>query len=472
MAQELDLGHSVLRIRDSNLQLCLAASAHLSHPMSNGTPAIHADLHVSTLDDIWITEGPELKLCFFVWGAWDRDVLVSFVSMLSAKIRDMKIWSELGFSADATTDEDAENIGTFGFHWLEISLRKDRPDHRSITRRTLPDSMINPPDVCPPPDVPVVTLSSIDVQLEYRLCEGGTTQNQGLYLSDLNTLGRRSDICEQHFQLLETGIRRLVISSSFKDPTIHVSKQAPTKSLTNLFPVVFNPGYRDAMNQRGTTIPTLTRSMSSMLLGSNNPSIKARFANLLQLDHSPHTDESTARPEAPLVRSAVHASFWRAALKNVSRPRHYKRKGSTVSASASSSRVADQENDVPPLSMDQHFGNETLELLDNLEDQAYPRHVESDEILLNSEPDSEDQLFDNVSDIGFTDTGSGESTQTSLDTLLSTQASSEDFDGDHEAMMLSSPGELADYEEDSVADYDACEDMQSYDTDMIMADDF
>jgi hypothetical protein len=210
--------------------------------------------------------------------------------------------------------------------------------------------------------------------------------------------------------------------------------------------------------------------MSSMLLGSTNPSVKAQFANLLQLNRSSHIDDTTVQPEVPRLRSAVHASLWRAALKNVPRPKHPKSQGSVTSTSSRSNRVAEQEKAVTRFSMDQQSENETLELLDPSENQVYPTHEESDECLLNSEPESEGQLFDNVSDIGFTDTG--ESTQTSLDTLFSTQGSSRNFDDDHEAMMLSSPGGLADYEEDFVGDYDACGDMESYDTDMIMADNF
>ncbi|KAJ5570920.1 hypothetical protein N7535_004580 [Penicillium sp. DV-2018c] len=472
MAQELDLGHSVLRIRDSNLQLCLAATAHLTHAI--GTPAIHIDIHVSNLDEIWITEAQKLRFRLFIWGDWHRDELLTFITTSSAELRDMKIWSELGFSAEATIHEGVENIDPSGFHWLEISLRKDHQNHFSMKGRALPDSMVNPPDVCPPPDVPVATLNSIDVHLEYGLCKKGRPKNEDFSVFDLSTLGQRSDIDGQLFRLLENGIQRLVISSSFKDPTIHVSKQAPSKGLTDLFPAVFNPGYRDVMNQRGTIIPTLTRSMSSMLLGSNSPSIKTHFANLLQLDHSPYTDESTAQSEVPLVRSAVHASIWRAALKNVPRPRQPKRQGSAISASARSSRITEQVNAMPSLSMDQQPENETLELLDTLGDKTCSWNDESDECLLNSESDSEGLLFDGISDIDLTDTG--ESTQTSLDTLfstqMSTQVSSEHFDDNHEAMMLSSPGGLAEYEEDSMADYDACDNMESYDADMLMADDF
>jgi hypothetical protein len=129
----------------------------------------------------------------------------------------------------------------------------------SINGRTLPDSMINPPDLCPPPDVPVAILTSIDIQLEYQLCGESTPQAQGFSFFDLDTLGQELSIpCEQRLRLLEIGIQRLFISSSIKDPTIRVSKQASTKSLTDMFPAVFSPRYRDVSSNPSNTSYGLT----------------------------------------------------------------------------------------------------------------------------------------------------------------------------------------------------------------------
>lgn len=72
MAQKLDLGQCTLRIRDSKLQLHLAASAHFTQPPSHGTLQIPIDLsELSNLESVWITEAPELELRFFVGGNWD-----------------------------------------------------------------------------------------------------------------------------------------------------------------------------------------------------------------------------------------------------------------------------------------------------------------------------------------------------------------------------------------------------------------
>lgn len=95
MAQTLDLGRSTLRIRDSKLQLHLAASAHFTQPPSHGTPQIRIDLaQFSNLESVWITEAPELELRFFVGGNWDRDKVAIFVSKLSSKLCDIEVRAE------------------------------------------------------------------------------------------------------------------------------------------------------------------------------------------------------------------------------------------------------------------------------------------------------------------------------------------------------------------------------------------
>lgn len=92
MAQQLDLGHSTLRIRESKLQLHLAASAHFTQPPSHGTLRIPIDLsELSNLESVWITEAPELELRFFVGGNWDGNRMTVFVSRLNSKLCDMEV---------------------------------------------------------------------------------------------------------------------------------------------------------------------------------------------------------------------------------------------------------------------------------------------------------------------------------------------------------------------------------------------
>jgi hypothetical protein len=92
MAQKLDLGRSTLRIRDSKLQLRLAASANFTQPLSYGAPQIPIDLsHLPNVESVWITEAPKLELRFFIGGNWDRNEAATFISRLRSKLCDMEV---------------------------------------------------------------------------------------------------------------------------------------------------------------------------------------------------------------------------------------------------------------------------------------------------------------------------------------------------------------------------------------------
>lgn len=90
MAQKLDLGHSTLRIRNSKLQLHLAASAYFTQPPSHGSLQIELP-ELENLESVWITEAPELELRFFVGGDWDGTEMTAFVSRLSSRLCNMEV---------------------------------------------------------------------------------------------------------------------------------------------------------------------------------------------------------------------------------------------------------------------------------------------------------------------------------------------------------------------------------------------
>ena len=92
MAQKLDLGRSTLRIRDSKLQLRLAASANFTQPLNHGAPQIPIDLsHLPNVESVWITEAPELELRFFIGGNWGQNEAAAFISKIRGKLWDMEV---------------------------------------------------------------------------------------------------------------------------------------------------------------------------------------------------------------------------------------------------------------------------------------------------------------------------------------------------------------------------------------------
>ncbi|KGO68481.1 hypothetical protein PITC_071060 [Penicillium italicum] len=510
MAQTLDLGRYTLRIRDSKLQLHLASSAHFIQPPSHETPKIPVDLaQSSNLESVWITEAPELELRFFVGGNWDRDKVAVFVSKLSSKLCDMEIWSDLGFSVELKTGGCGHGIDTSGLNCLELALHRECRVRNNTTGRTLPSSMTKPPDACPPSGVPVATLASIDIQVEYRFqakdiprardCSKleidllGQEQSVGVGFQGLARMAKAATLhgegssetlesqtacisgdksepsCEELFRLFDIGIQRLVISNSIKDPTIRVSQQDTIKSFADISPAVFDLGYRDAINQRGVTIPTITKAISSMLAGNKDPSTNAKLANFLELTHSHHTGHLTIQPQLPSCRTALLSSLWRVLQKNVPKTKPMKRRASMLSTEHLSNGLAGLDEPVRLVSTgQQQSDNGNIGLRRSFPTEHHEDNEESNMYLLTSE--SEGQLLDNFSEASFTDIG--ESTQTSLDTLFSTIESSQTSYGDNETMLLSEHGKFVDYTGSYATDYDPREDMEAHDTDIIMAHDF
>jgi hypothetical protein len=220
------------------------------------------------------------------------------------------------------------------------------------------------------------------------------------------------------------------------------------------------------MNQRGVTIPIITKAVSSMLAGNKDPSTQAKLADLLELTRSHHPDELTIQPQLPSCGTAVLSSLWHVAQKNVPKTKPIRRRASMLPAECLSTGLTGLNETVSRMSTDQQqsgSGNPGLGRSFQAQDHE---GEESDVCLLNSE--SEDQLLDNFSETSFTDIG--DSTQTSLDMLLSTIGSSQTSYGEHDTMLLSDHGELADYMGNYMTDYDPRGDMEAYDTDIIMAD--
>lgn len=209
-------------------------------------------------------------------------------------------WSNLGFTiilktrgSDKHTDNCIAHCFTFG---LCRATRRPNP----TKGRTLPDVLRNPPDAHAPPDVPTISLASIDIYAEYtypqpeentcRMTQynvGPLSQLQlpfpfaGCYypvkaktfeaaarpLSSHEAAMPSAKHCtflenhalEQHLpshvpvdctseimlRLIDFGLRKLIISPTTKDRQIKVVGENTLKSLSNLAPAVFNPGYRE-----------------------------------------------------------------------------------------------------------------------------------------------------------------------------------------------------------------------------------
>lgn len=163
--------------------------------------------------------------------------------------------------------EHADNTDTPSFHSIELGLRRDHRIHNTIKGWNLPKLMTNPPEVCPPHGVPVATLSSIDVRLEYCLRVAKATTAHLLEERVVQVIPGQihGETClkafgpwpshisehrlglshEEALQLFELGFQNLVVSRPTKHPSIRTVKQTIEKCLMDLSPAVFNLQYRD-----------------------------------------------------------------------------------------------------------------------------------------------------------------------------------------------------------------------------------
>lgn len=94
MAQ-LDLGRATLRIRHSQLQLHIAATAHFKQIQSNSSMGIQDGLsQLPDLEGVWVTEAPEMELRFFLSSNWAlKNAVDTLVSGLGNKLCGLKVSS-------------------------------------------------------------------------------------------------------------------------------------------------------------------------------------------------------------------------------------------------------------------------------------------------------------------------------------------------------------------------------------------
>jgi hypothetical protein len=92
MAQ-LDMGRATLRIRDSKLQLHLAATAHFNQLQNSNMMRIEEGLYqLPDIEGIWVTEAPEMELRFFISSDWAlKNAVNTLVSGLGNKLCGLRV---------------------------------------------------------------------------------------------------------------------------------------------------------------------------------------------------------------------------------------------------------------------------------------------------------------------------------------------------------------------------------------------
>jgi hypothetical protein len=144
--------------------------------------------------------------------------------------------------------------------------------------------MVNAPDACPPPGIPALILTSLDVCLEYgfhvesvthsqysnfdidlfeqdpsviAVIEGsGETMDHVIAASDPDDAMSQATQAEKFAQfsppsqrdllrLFDLALQGLVISNTIVDSGVHISNHFTIDSLSSMMPVAFNAQYRE-----------------------------------------------------------------------------------------------------------------------------------------------------------------------------------------------------------------------------------
>ncbi|KAJ5191034.1 uncharacterized protein N7498_010019 [Penicillium cinerascens] len=443
MSQSVNLGRCVYHATDSHLELEFSAIALFTK--SNGHPSNSLPVNFLQWTDhlsVWIKEAPELEIRLSIVMRSGLKLAASgFISDLAEKICNSKVWSNLGFTiilktrgSDKHTDNCIAHCFTFG---LCRATRRLNP----TKGRALPDVLRHPPDAHAPPDVPTISLASIDVYAEYTFPhpKENTCRTIQYNVGPLNQLqlpfpfagcyypvnaktfevaaislspvkaampsAKHYTFLENHalgqllpphvpldctsevmLRLMDLGLRKLIISPTTKDRQIKVVGENTLKSLSNLAPAVFNPGYREAMHQRAASNPIISKALISMLERSSNPIIQSKVTTLLQQSNNPN--EGTPQPglHKTSLYSTIHSSLWRIAQQRTRRPKVQKGTSALFGANPATPYLSQiQPASIAPIVEDFFSDSEPLDLdSDNYNpmEHGYMQFAPEDEDLL------------------------------------------------------------------------------------------
>jgi hypothetical protein len=278
-------------------------------------------------------------------------------------------------------------------------------------------------------------------------------------------------------------MQRLIISNTIKDPNFRVSEDTTLGSLPDLAPAVFKVGHQEvsvlspgscifytesveAINQRGVTIPIITKAIITMLKGDRNASFEERIMNAVHKSPLSAVRSPETSVQATGLKSAIHSRLWHIAQAAITKSTPLKRSSLMLPTIPLDEQIDALENTTQNFSLSQdQLGRRTSGT--STESQPQPSDEDALDfaaLLSDSDIESEsgNQLLDNYSEASFTDIG--ESTQSSLDTLSSAAFSSQTAWSEDENMLLS----------ETAADHwvikSGSGDTEAYDADIMMID--
>ncbi|KAJ6002710.1 hypothetical protein N7451_005257 [Penicillium sp. IBT 35674x] len=319
MRHTVDLGQCLLHATKSQLQLRFVATASLAHHIDSSCETDLSPPHWPHPTSTWIKEAPELELRFFVRFGPEQDFIgTSLVSILQKMLCYSTVWLDLGFSIAPKSHGITMNTNRPGEYFLVLGLCREITGTHPTKRRSLPAVLQNPPDTQPPLEVPIVSLAAINIYMEsgylfrpdkksqelsvtvdteaklrysahfFGSCSDSPTNSTldssvgfaGFAERDSIPKGDDFDQSTRDFlALVDFGLQELLSSAATKCCDIKVIENS-LQALHKLAPVIFNPEYREAMNERAISCPIIAKAVNSMLANTSNPILQKEVSNI------------------------------------------------------------------------------------------------------------------------------------------------------------------------------------------------
>ncbi|PYH73905.1 uncharacterized protein BO88DRAFT_441012 [Aspergillus vadensis CBS 113365] len=372
MVLTLDLGEDRLSSLDSTIDLNIHASTQVLIPDDTGLTDAACIGRLLKSQDLWVFQTPELKLCISIYIS--ASIALS-VSAFASSVGEMMCSSKV-FSWSASDHLHYDNVTSFK---LIIGIQKDL--RQSKTRPTRKTTLFDYLDNIHPPDyIKTVYLSTVNASMSFttrdetaqlyildttdsltepdsvgdycymnyilKSTQDGVLLNPqpDLYTIDFDSTHATSFIDEleglleseqsphtptesfeaippkeqreQLYNLFSVGLESLLFgrTASINQSVLHSKKLQP---LSQLAPSVFNPNYHREIGQRSALIPSITKSLSSILKLTNHQSLQSKLGKLNNRDTLHPT---TANTDTNNIENTISASLFRIAQKQLYKP--------------------------------------------------------------------------------------------------------------------------------------------------------
>ncbi|KAL4964787.1 uncharacterized protein BDV14DRAFT_200599 [Aspergillus stella-maris] len=337
MSCSIDLGQRLFSSSNSGLNLSLQASALIllaaESPLLNNSQQLK---EVLTSGDLWVTQTPELKLNLCV--ASGVDLHPSFISQVGQIVCRAKMWSDLGLAvAYKSCVYEPTQTSTTCLLSFGIQKRLGHPPRARGVR--IPKLLRDVPDAIPPTGVPTGRISTINVRLQYsHVSQQYPSQHP---LQDLASIGKDTTALTE----LGDWYMDVMDRSRVMDPTVEEASDLFTEldldgpndrwddsnpsefgtlfqdalailvfgdkrwskrhnriaddrkdgfvDLSRIAPSVFKIGYSESLSQRSRLIPSVAKSLTSMLERSDNQALKDKVSSI-KLPRHPDLDASNS----------------------------------------------------------------------------------------------------------------------------------------------------------------------------------